>query len=151
MCDYPIETGGAIKHRLPSLSSWNQQYLLFCKLQCFFTLYESGEGSGLRSWNCAASIVAYKRDRKYVILHTAVLFDCIAMKSIPEHSVVANVPRNYIFISYNSQTCGMWKDCSLNVHYKLTWQNMSTQPFLKKLPVLCYSFSVRMVVIMTES
>ena len=66
MCDYPIITGEAIKHSLPSLCSWNELYLLFCKLYCFFTSCESGEGSWLRSWNCAANVVAYKREREEV-------------------------------------------------------------------------------------
>jgi len=32
---------------------------------------------------------------------------------------------------------GLRKDLSLNILYQPTWQNLSTHPFMKKLPVLC--------------
>jgi len=34
------------------------------------------------------------------------------------------------------QTHGVQKDLSLNIHYQLTWRNLSTHPFMEKLPVL---------------
>ena len=49
---------------------------------------------------------------KDIVLHTAMLCDGIDLKSIPGHSVIANLPINCFSILHNRQTHRMWKDCS---------------------------------------
>ena len=117
-------------------------FLLFCKLQCLFTSYESGQGSGFRSKNCAANAVEWKRERENIVLQPASLCDFISMWfNFCTRTLICRKLTQKLFSSYcmTGRQTDTWyaEEHSLNVHYQPTWQNLRTHPFMKELPVLC--------------